>query len=51
MRILVVEDDLQIAENLKKILGSHLYVVDSETTGEGALFQIETQDYDLVILD
>lgn len=51
MRILVVEDDLQIATNLKKILSAHLYVVDSEKTGEGALFQAETQNYDLIILD
>ncbi|MCX6730631.1 MAG: response regulator transcription factor, partial [Candidatus Roizmanbacteria bacterium] len=51
MRILVVEDDLQIAENLKKILLSHLYIVDLEQTGEGALFHAETQTYDLIILD
>jgi len=51
MRILIVEDDLQIGQNLKKILESQLYVVDWEKTGEGALYQVETQDYDLIILD
>lgn len=51
MRILVVEDDTQIAQNLKKILETQLYVVDLEKTGEGALFQAETQEYDLIILD
>lgn len=51
MRILVVEDDLQIGQNLKKILESHLYIVDWEKTGEGALFNAETQNYDLIILD
>ena len=51
MRILIVEDDIQIAQNLKKILESYLYVIDWEKTGEGALFQAETQDYDLIILD
>jgi DNA-binding response OmpR family regulator len=51
MRILVVEDDLQIAVNLKKILTAHLYIVDLEKTGEGALFHAETQAYDLIILD
>lgn len=51
MRILVVEDDMQIAQNLKKILETQLYVVDLEKTGEGALFQAETQEYDLIILD
>lgn len=51
MRILIVEDDIQIAHNLKKILEGHLYVVDWEKTGEGASFKAETQDYDLIILD
>ena len=51
MRILIVEDDLQIGRNLKKILESHLYIIDWEKTGEGCLFQAETQDYDLIILD
>ena len=51
MRILIIEDDLQIGLNLKKILESHLYIIDWEKTGEGALFQAETQDYDLIILD
>jgi len=51
MRILVVEDDIQIAQNLKKILETQLYVVDLEKTGEGAIFQAETQEYDLIILD
>jgi DNA-binding response OmpR family regulator len=51
MRILIVEDDTQIAQNLKKILSSHLYIVDWEKTGEGALYQVEIQTYDLIILD
>jgi DNA-binding response OmpR family regulator len=51
MRILIVEDDLQIAENLKKLLESHHYIVDGERTGEGAIAQIEIQNYDLIILD
>jgi DNA-binding response OmpR family regulator len=51
MRILIVEDDLQIAENLRKLLQSHHYIVDVERTGESALAQIDIQNYDLVILD
>lgn len=51
MRILIVEDDFQIATNLQKILNANHYVVDWEKTGEGALFQSETQDYDLILLD
>lgn len=51
MRILLVEDDSQIAASLRKMLTKATYVVDLVATGEKALFQAETQEYDLLILD
>jgi len=51
MRILIVEDDNQIARNLKSMLESYLYVVEHVSRGEDALFQTETSNYDLIILD
>jgi heavy metal response regulator len=51
MRILVVEDEKKVASFLKKGLEEEYYAVDCAYDGEEALFMMEANDYDLVILD
>ncbi|MGI0491455.1 response regulator transcription factor [Alkalinema pantanalense CENA528] len=51
MRILVVEDDIQIAEVLSDALAEHQYLVDVVRDGETAWDWIKTLPYDLLILD
>lgn len=51
MRILVIDDEKIIAQNIKKALGRLGYVADVELNGEDGLFKAETEDYDLVIVD
>lgn len=51
MRILVVEDDVQIADMLTEALTNRQYVVDVVQDGEAALDYVETLDYDLILLD
>lgn len=51
MRILVVEDDTDLREQLVDTLLSHGYAVDSAADGEEAHFLGDTEPYDAVILD
>lgn len=51
MRILVVEDDLQLADMLAEVLSDHKYIVDLAEDGEKAWDYVNTLEYDLVILD
>jgi two-component system copper resistance phosphate regulon response regulator CusR len=51
MRVLLVEDDQRIARFIKKGLKENAYAVDGVEDGENALYQIEMNDYDLIILD
>ncbi len=51
MRILIVEDDVQIADMLAEALGNHQYVVDIAKDGEMAWNWIEVCEYDLILLD
>jgi len=51
MRILVVEDDVQIADMLAEALTNRQYTVDVVHDGESAWDWIETYEYDLVLLD
>ncbi|MBD2773345.1 response regulator transcription factor [Iningainema tapete] len=51
MRILVVEDDVQIADMLAEALTNRQYVVDVVQDGEAALNYVQTLDYDLILLD
>lgn len=51
MRILVVEDDVQLAEMLTEALRDRQYVVDTAQDGEAAWSWADTLAYDLVILD
>jgi DNA-binding response OmpR family regulator len=51
MRILVVEDDTQLAEVLTEALTRRQYVVDVARDGEAAWQWVEGSKYDLVVLD
>lgn len=51
MRILVIEDENKVAAALKKGLESEYYEVVLAGTGEEGFFQINSQAFDLVILD
>lgn len=51
MRVLLVEDEPQAAAILAKGLREQAYAVDIAADGEGALFQVGTTDYDVLILD
>lgn len=51
MRILIVEDDERLASVIARGLKKQAYAVDIATDGETAIFQAETNDYDLLVLD
>lgn len=51
MRILVVEDEKALANNLKKGLSEEGYSIDVAYDGEEGGFMAETEPYDLIILD
>jgi two-component system OmpR family response regulator len=51
MRILVVEDDRNLREQLAAALGDAGYTVDVADNGEDGQFLGETEPYDLIILD
>jgi DNA-binding response OmpR family regulator len=51
MRILVVEDDVQIADMLVEALINRQYAVDVARDGETAWTYIKTLEYDLILLD
>jgi len=51
MRVLVVEDDRNLREQLTAALTDAGYAVDSADNGEDGQFMGETEPYDLVVLD
>ncbi len=51
MRLLLVEDDPRIARFVAKGLQEQSYAVDAVANGHDAVYQVEINDYDLVILD
>ena len=51
MRLLLVEDDVPLAEAIAEALIDQLYVVDVVNDGEAAWQQIKTLAYDLILLD
>jgi two-component system copper resistance phosphate regulon response regulator CusR len=51
MRIFVVEDDERLASVIARGLRKHSYAVDVASDGETAIFQAETNEYDLLVLD
>ncbi|MFZ4727169.1 MAG: response regulator transcription factor [Pseudanabaena sp.] len=51
MRILLVEDDIRLAETLAEALTDERYIVDIATDGETGWHQAQSLDYDLMLLD
>jgi DNA-binding response OmpR family regulator len=51
MRVLVVEDELKIAEALRDGLQAEQYAVAVERTGEAAFYRASTEDFDLMVMD
>jgi len=51
MRLLLVEDDTRIARFVARGLQEQSYAVDVVGNGDDALYQVEINDYDVVILD
>ncbi len=51
MKILVVEDEVKVADALCEGLAGEQYEVAVERTGEGAFFRINTETFDLILLD
>lgn len=51
MRLLLVEDDTQLADSLADALGAERYIVDVAKDGEAGWCQMQTLDYDLTLLD
>jgi two-component system OmpR family response regulator len=51
MRLLVVEDDPDVGDDLAAALGDAGFIVDLVTTGDDAWFQGDTEDYAAAVLD
>jgi DNA-binding response OmpR family regulator len=51
MRVLVVEDEVKVADALREGLVSEGYDAVVEHTGEGAFFRISAEKFDLILLD
>ncbi len=51
MKILIIEDDNRIANNVKRILEQNGYEVHIEETAEGGMYEAENNRYDVIILD
>ncbi len=51
MRVLIVEDEAVLADQLSRVLSQAGYAVDVADDGERAEFLGRTEDYDAVILD
>lgn len=51
MRILIVDDEPELVEQIKQALDSKRYTVDTAANGEEALNRIYVAPYDLILLD
>jgi DNA-binding response OmpR family regulator len=51
MRVLVVEDEQKVANALREGLQGERYDVVVERTGEGAFFRLNTEEFDVILLD
>jgi DNA-binding response OmpR family regulator len=51
VRVLVVEDEQKVADALREGLQDEQYEVVVERTGEGAFFRVNTENYDVILLD
>jgi two-component system, OmpR family, copper resistance phosphate regulon response regulator CusR len=51
MRVLVVEDEQKVANALREGLEEEKFEVVVERTGEGAFFRVQTESFDVILLD
>ena len=51
MRVLIVEDEVVLADQLSRVLGEAGYAVDVAADGEKAEFLGRTENYDAIVLD
>ena len=51
MRVLVVEDEMKVANALREGLEGEKFEVIVERTGEGAFFRVNTESFDVILLD
>lgn len=51
MRVLVVEDEKRIADDVTKALSASGYIVEQTASGEEAWFKGDTEDYAAIVLD
>lgn len=51
MRLLLAEDDIDLAETLAEALEDQRYVVDVVNNGEAGWYQVNLLEYDLLVLD
>lgn len=51
MRLLLVEDDLDLSRALDQALTRHGYTTDTVGTGEAALYLLSQREFDVVVLD
>ena len=51
MRILVIEDEPEVAEFVKKVLTEDHHAVDVAADGSAGEYLASTENYDLVVLD
>ena len=51
MRVLVVEDENKVANALREGLEGEKFEVIVERTGEGAFFRVNTESFDIILLD
>jgi len=51
MRVLVVEDEVKVANALREGLEGEKFEVIVERTGEGAFFRVNTESFDVILLD
>jgi DNA-binding response OmpR family regulator len=51
MRVLVVEDEQKVANAIREGLEGERYDVAVEHTGEGAFFRLNTESFDVILLD
>ena len=51
MRIMIVEDDSEVAESVADLLSHHGYLVEIADNGEVALERAQTEDFRITIMD
>lgn len=51
MRVLIVEDEKEISDFLKKVLEAECFIVDASMDGESGSYLGRTNNYDIIILD